>query len=70
LPRNVLADKYAALQQARQQLALRKSNIGIQATKHRDASAGTPKEQIIEELMLEYFKVALGKPSLLGNKDI
>jgi hypothetical protein len=69
LPKNVLDDKYAALQQARQQLANRKSGSGTSA-KPGGVSANTPKEQIVSELMLEYFKTALGKPSLLANKDI
>ena len=70
LPRNVLDDKYAALQQARLQLASRKSSIGTSAAKQGNTYNGTSKEQILSELMLEYFKMNLGKPSLLANKDI
>ncbi|SEM22282.1 hypothetical protein SAMN04489760_10719 [Syntrophus gentianae] len=70
LPRNVLDDKYATLQQARQQLASRKINVAAPAAKQGSAYANTPKEQILSELMLEYFKMSLGKPSLLASRDI
>jgi len=70
LPRNDLVERYTALQQARKRLAVYKSEIGINEVKKQDLYANTPKEQIIEELMLEYFKIALGKTSLLGNMDI
>ena len=59
-----------ALQQARQSLAVESGKIETSKIKKQDSYAGTPKEQIVEELMLEYLKVVLGKPSLLGNKVI
>jgi hypothetical protein len=38
-------------------------------TKKPNSLAHPPKEQIIDALMLEYLKIALGKPSLI-NKQI
>ena len=68
LPQSDLVEKYTALQQARQSLAVQSGKIETSKTKKQDSYAGTPKEQIVEELMLEYIKVALGKSSLLGRK--
>ena len=70
LPQSDLLEKYAALQQARQSLAVQSGKIETNKIKRQDSYADTPKEQIVEELMLEYLKVALGKPSLLGKKVI
>jgi len=70
LPQTVLAEKYAVLQQARQQLAFQKSKAGTSVINQQDPHTSAPKEQIIQELMLEYLKVSLGKPSLLKNRDI
>lgn len=68
LPQNDLVEKYTALQQARQSSAVLSGKIKTNEIKKQDSYANTPKEQIIEELMLEYFKVTLGKSSLLGKK--
>jgi len=70
LPQSDLLGKYAALQQARRFLAVQSGKIETNKIKRQDSYAGTPKEQIVEELMLEYLKVALGKPSLLGKNVI
>jgi len=70
LPQSDLLGKYAALQQARRSLAVQSGKIETNKIKRQDSYAGTPKEQIVEELMLEYLKVALGKPSLLGKNVI
>jgi hypothetical protein len=70
LSQSDLLEKYMALQQARQSLAVQSGKIETNKIKKQDSYAGTPKEQIVEELMLEYLKVVLGKPSLLGNKVI
>lgn len=70
LSRSDLLEKYMALQQARQSLAVQSGKIETNKIKKQDSYATIPKEQIVEELMLEYLKVALGKPSLLGNKVI
>src|SRR5664280_1639075 len=70
LSQSDLLEKYMALQQARQSLAVQSGKIETNKIEKQDSYAGTPKEQIVEELMLEYFKVVLGKPTLLGNKVI
>ena len=70
LPKSELLEKYTALQQARQSLAVQSGKIETNKNKKQDSYAGTPKEQIIEELMLEYLKVALGKPSLVGKQVV
>ena len=67
LPQNDLIERYTALQQARQSLAVSSGKIATKEIKQ-DSYTNTPKEQIIEELMLEYFKVTMGKSSLLGKK--
>ena len=68
LPKNELVERYSALQQARKSLAVLSGKIDTKEIKKQDSYANTPKEQIIEELMLEYFKITLGKSSLLGKK--
>jgi hypothetical protein len=70
LPKNDLIEKYTALQQARQSLAVLSGKIKTNEIKKQDSYANTLKEQIVEELMLEYFKITLGKPSLLGKKVV
>jgi hypothetical protein len=70
LPKNDLVERYTALQQARKSLAALSGKIDTNEIKKQDSYANTPKEQIIEELMLEYFKIALGKSSLLGKKVV
>ena len=70
LPQNDLVEKYTALQQARQSSAVLSGKIKTNEIKKQDSYANTPKEQIIEELMLEYFKITLGKSSLLGKKVV
>jgi hypothetical protein len=68
LPQSDLLDKYTALQQARQSLAVQSGKIDTSKIKKQDSYAGTPKEQIVEELMLEYLKIVLGKTTLLSKK--
>ena len=70
LPQNDLVEKYTALQQARQSSAVLSGKIKTNEIKKQDSYANTLKEQIVEELMLEYFKITLGKPSLLGKKVV
>ena len=70
LPKNDLVDKYTALQQARKSLAILSGKIDKNEIKKQDSYASTPKEQIIEELMLEYLKITLGKSSLLGKQVV
>lgn len=68
LPQSDLLDMYATLQQARQSLAVQSGKIDTSKIKKQNSYAGTPKAQIVEELMLEYLKVVLGKPTLLSKK--
>ncbi|MEE9910957.1 MAG: hypothetical protein K4571_04460 [Deltaproteobacteria bacterium] len=68
LPQSDLLEKYTALQQARQTLAAQSGKIDTGKIKKQDAYAATPKEQIVEELMLEYLKIVLGKTTLLSKK--
>jgi hypothetical protein len=65
LPNHDLIEKYAALQQARQSLAVQTGKIGTVDIKRQGSYAHIPKEQIVEELMVEYLKMTLGKPSLV-----
>jgi hypothetical protein len=70
LPNGDLIEKYAALQQAQQSLAVQTGKIGTAEIKRQGSYVHIPKEQIVEELMLEYFKIAFGKSSLLGKKVV
>ncbi|MEN6621798.1 MAG: hypothetical protein ABFD50_09645 [Smithella sp.] len=68
LPRIELIKDYTALQNARQSMAVQSGKIKAKDIKKQDSYASTPKEQIVEELMLENLKIFMGKPSLLGKK--
>lgn len=70
LPQSDLLEKYAALQLARQSLAVQSGKIKTDKMKRQNFGAGIPKEQMVEELMLEYLKIALGKPSLVGKQVV
>jgi len=70
LPNRDLIERYAALQQAQQSLAVQTGKIGTADIKRQGSYAHIPKEQIIEELMLEYLKITLGKSSLLEKKVV
>lgn len=70
LSRNDLVEKYTVLQQARLSRALQSGQFQTNKTKKPDSYINTPKEQIVEELMMEYFKVAFGKTSLVGEKVV
>lgn len=70
LPKNDLVERYAALQQARASLAVLSGKIDAKEINKQESYANTPKEQIIEELMVEYFKISLGKSSLVGKKVV
>lgn len=68
LSRNDLVERYSVLQQARHDLAVVNGKVDKKEIQTRSAWTNTPKEQIIEALMLEYFKAAMGKTSPLGKK--
>jgi len=70
LSRNDLVEKYTVLQQVRLSRALQSGQFETNKTQKQDSYVNTPKEQIVEELMLEYFKISLGKTSLLGKKVV
>ena len=70
LPNRDLTEKYAALQHAQQSLAVQTGKIETSEIKKQGYSAHIPKEQIVEELMLEYLKMTLGKPSLVGKSVV
>lgn len=68
MPVNDLTSKYQALQQGRRALAYRSGKIGKEKAGDPASIAHTSKEQMVEELMLEYLKGVLGKPTPLGNQ--
>lgn len=62
-----LNERYAALQKAQHSMAVKTGKIGTSEPKGQGPYNKIPREQIVQELMLEYLKVSLGKPSFLGN---
>lgn len=70
LPPTELRERYEALEQARLSLAVQSGKVNADKTKKPNSSAGVPKEQMVEELMLEYWKIALGKPSLVTKQIV
>lgn len=67
LSQSDLTKRYAVLQQARQSLALQGGKIKIDEIKKQNEYFNAPKEQIIQELMVEYLKLALGKRSPIAK---
>jgi hypothetical protein len=65
MPLEVLTKNYTALRQAQRSSAIRIGKISKSEGEEEIPLANTPKEQVIEELMLEYLKTALGKTTLL-----
>jgi hypothetical protein len=63
MPAGDLIKKYAALQQAQRSLAMQLGKISKFEGEEQLSFTNTPKEQMVEELMLEYLKTALGKDS-------
>ena len=70
LPRQDLVERYASLQQARQALAVRTGKIKASEAKKQDSYGNLSKEQMVEELLVEYLKATIGKPSLLERKVV
>jgi len=58
-----LTEKYIALRLAQQSSALQAGKITTKEVKKQDFSAKVPREQMLEELMVEYLKTTLGKHS-------
>lgn len=67
LPVNDLSNKYNVLQQAQRTSAAQSGKIGKAEAVEPLSVSKTPKEQMIEELMLEYLKLTLGKPTAVGK---
>ena len=68
MPAGDLLAKYTALQQSQLTAAIRTGKIGKAKGEEEASHAGTPRDQMVEELMLEYLKTTLGKPTLLGKQ--
>ena len=63
MPAGALIKKYAALQQAQRSLAVQIGKISKSEGEEQVSFANTPREQMVEELMLGYLKTTLGKNS-------
>lgn len=66
MPAGDLIKKYAVLQEARRSSALQTGKIGTAKAGESFFFSKTSKDQMVEELMLEYLKAALGKPTPLS----
>jgi hypothetical protein len=62
-----LSKEYRALQQAQRSLAIQSGKISKSEGEDKLRLASTSKDQMVEELMLENLKKALGKPTLMGK---
>ena len=65
LPEDDLTNKYEMLQQARRSSALEAGKIGKAKAEKPIALDKIPKEQMLEDLMLEYLNLVMGKPTPL-----
>lgn len=65
-----LVKEYATLRQAQRTLAIQTGKISKSEKDEKILFTNTPKEQMIEELMLENLKLTLGKPTLLGKQSL
>ncbi len=68
MPAGDLIKNYTVLQQARRSSAVQTGKIGAAKAGESLSFSKTSKEQMVEELMLEYIKAALGKPTPLSMK--
>ena len=69
LPADELIGKYSTLQQALRSLAAQNGKITKSEGEEKGSFANTPKEQMLQELMLEYLRNVFGKPAV-GGKQI
>jgi hypothetical protein len=69
MPASVLAGEYAALQQALRSSAIQAGKISNSEADEKQFFVDASKEQMVEELMLEYLKMTLGKPTPLGKRS-
>jgi len=65
MPVDALTGKYTALRQAQRSSAIKIGKIDSSEEEEEISFTHTPKEQMVEELMLEYLKTALGKATML-----
>jgi hypothetical protein len=68
MPTSELIKKYAALQQALRSSAFQVGIISKSQLDEQVSFANTSREQMVEELMLEYLKMTLGKQTLLEEQ--
>jgi hypothetical protein len=64
-----LIKEYAALRQAQRSLAIQTGKISKSEKEEKVSFTNTPKDQMVEELMLENLKLTLGKPTMLGKQS-
>jgi len=69
MPASVLAGQYAALQQVLRTSAIQTGKTGKSEADEKQSFVDASKEQMVEELMLEYLKMTLGKPTSLGKRS-
>ena len=69
MPASDLASEYAALQRALRSSAIQAGKISKSHADKKQSFVDTSKEQMVEELMLEYLKMTLGKRALLGKQS-
>jgi hypothetical protein len=67
MPTDGLNKKYAVLQQEQRSSAIQIGKIRKSESDEQASFTNTSKEQMIQELMLEYIKMILGKPTLFGK---
>jgi hypothetical protein len=68
LPATDLKKRYETLLQAQRSLAIKSGKVDDSEAGEPLPLAGASKDQMIEELMLEYVKIALGKTSPIGKQ--
>jgi hypothetical protein len=68
MPADDLNRKYAALQQGQLSSAIQTGKISKSDADNKTSFAGMQKEQMLQELMLEYIKMIFGKQTLLGKR--
>ncbi len=69
MPASDLAGEYAALQRALRSSAIQAGKISKSEADKKQSFVDISKEQIVEELMLEYLKRTLGKPTPLEKQS-
>ena len=70
LPNSDIRLHYVALQEAQKALAIQSGKINKPQIKKPNISDNVSRGQMIEELMLEYLKIVMGKNSLLEKKQV